>query len=31
MFRDRGIVRTQTAKLAQIAAPTVEKDVTGDD
>ena len=31
MFRDRGIVRTQTAKLAMIAAPTVGKDVTGDD
>ncbi|MDX6712907.1 MAG: hypothetical protein QOH96_3923 [Blastocatellia bacterium] len=31
MFRDRGIVRTQTAKLAMIAVPAVEKDVTGDD
>jgi small-conductance mechanosensitive channel len=31
MFRDRGIVRTQTAKLAMIVTPTVGKDVTGDD
>jgi len=31
MFRDQGIVRTQTAKLAMVVTPAVGKDVTGDD